>query len=106
MPVADTEKSTPAIAELVPTEIVAFFCRLTSVRRPITAEGLTTNTLPLPLFVLMALLRLPTQPPVHTPLLQDCPVAQSASVEQVLWQTPNPVAGFMFAQVSVPPSAA
>src|SRR5215469_8437220 len=73
MPVATTLKSTPANAELVPTESVAFFCRLTSVRRPITAEGRTTNTLPLPLFVFIALLRLPTHPPVHTPALHVVP---------------------------------
>src|SRR5262245_55283242 len=106
MPVATTLKSTPANAQLVPPGSVACFCSLTSVRRPITAEGRTTNTLPLPLFVFIALLRLPTHPPVHTPALQVCPVAQSALVEHVLSHMPKPVAGLMFAQISAPPRAA
>jgi hypothetical protein len=56
-----TSKSTPAYAELVPISMLVFFCRLTSVRRPITAEGLTTNTLPLPLLVFIPALRVPAQ---------------------------------------------
>src|SRR5216684_133379 len=59
--VAFTSKSTPAYAELVPTLMVEFFCTVTSVRRPITAEGSTTNTFPLPLLVLIPALRVPAQ---------------------------------------------
>src|SRR5262249_40413826 len=106
MLVATMLKSTPANVELVSTESVAFFCRLTSVRRSIIAEGWTTNTLPLSLFVFIALLRLPTHPPVHTPALQVCLVAQSALVEHVLSHMPKPVVGLMFAQISALPRAA
>src|SRR5215510_4201575 len=56
-----TSKSTPASAELVPTLMVAFLCTVTSVRRPITAEGRMTNTFPAPLFVLIPAERLPAQ---------------------------------------------
>src|SRR6266852_6710546 len=56
-----TAKSTPASAELVPMSMLLFFPTVTSVRRPITAEGLTTNTLPLPLFVFIPACR----PPMH-----------------------------------------
>jgi hypothetical protein len=77
--VTPTEKSTPASAELVPTSSVAFFCRLTSVRRPMTAEGSMTNTLPAPLLVLIAALNVPAQlfcpgVIVHT---THCPVERS-----------------------------
>jgi hypothetical protein len=52
-----TEKSTPAKAELL--AVVCFELMVTSVSRPMTAEGLTTKTLPFPLFVLIATLALP-----------------------------------------------
>lgn len=52
-----TEKSTPAKAELL--AVVCFELMVTSVSRPMTAEGLTTKTLPFPLFVLIATLVLP-----------------------------------------------
>jgi hypothetical protein len=45
---------------------VPFFPTVTSVRRPITAEGLTTNTLPLPLLVLIPAERLPAHAPFRT----------------------------------------
>src|SRR5215831_19831931 len=65
-----TLKSTPASAELVPMDVVLFLTRLTSVRRPITADGRMTNTLPLPLLVLM-----PTpNPPTHKLLPWPAPV--------------------------------
>src|SRR5258708_40290821 len=54
-----TSKSTPANAELLPILTVLLFCTLTSVRRPITAEGLMTNTLPAPLLVFIPALRVP-----------------------------------------------
>src|SRR5215472_8669559 len=64
-------KSTPASAELLPAEAEVFLeLRLTSVRRPITADGRMTNTLPLPLLVLM-----PTpNPPTHKLLPWPAPV--------------------------------
>jgi hypothetical protein len=58
-------------------EVVRLFYRLTSVKRPITADGLTRNTLPLPLLVFIPALKLPVHPPVHTPPVQVCPGAQS-----------------------------
>src|SRR5262245_1287135 len=85
-----TLKSTPASAELVPTEAVLFLVRLTSVKRPITADGRMTNTLPLPLLVLM-----PTpNPPTHKPL--PCPSPVHATVPSgwrvhVSWQVCPPV---------------
>jgi len=103
IPLAVTEKSTPAYAELVPTSIVLFFCRLTSVRRPTTAEGLTTNTLPKPLLVFMAAPRVPEQPPVHTPVVQLWPVEQSASLEHDVAHMPKCVVASIFTQV--PPIA-
>src|SRR5215813_5279426 len=86
-----TLKSTPASAELVPTEVVTFLKRLTSVRRPITADGRMTNTLPLPLLVLM-----PTpNPPTHKPLPWPLPVQSIAPVvglrAQLSWQICPPV---------------
>src|SRR6516164_7599348 len=62
-----TLKSTPASAELEPVKGVVLVERLTSVRRPITADGRMTNTLPLPLFVLMPAARLPTHKPFPWP---------------------------------------
>src|SRR5262245_6715390 len=59
-----TLKSTPASAAPVPMEMVLFLTRLTSVRRPTTADGRMTNTLPLPLLVLMPA----AKPPTHKPL--------------------------------------
>jgi hypothetical protein len=47
-----TLKSTPANAELVAV-VPCFELTVTSVRSPITADGLTTNTLPVPLLVLI-----------------------------------------------------
>src|SRR5262245_27975337 len=84
-------KSTPASAELVPTSTVLFFCRLTSVRSPITAEGRITNTLPAPLFVLI-----PTaNPPAHRPLPWPLPVhvmtPVMGSAVQFSWQVSPPV---------------
>src|SRR5215472_17563037 len=66
-PVTLTVKSTPASAELLtPPTVLPFCCEftVTSVRRPTTAEGLTTNTLPLPLLVLIPATALP----MHSPL--------------------------------------
>src|SRR5947209_11984572 len=81
-----TLKFTPARAELVPVKGVVLVVRLTSVRRPITADGRMTNTLPLPLLVLMPTLNPPTHKslpwPVHATvpsgwraqlLSQSCP---------------------------------
>ena len=81
-----TLKFTPASAELVPVKGVVLVVRLTSVRRPITADGRMTNTLPLPLLVLMPTLNPPTHKslpwPVHATvpsgwraqlLSQSCP---------------------------------
>src|SRR5215470_4768014 len=62
-----TLKSTPASAELEPMEVALFLARLTSVRRPITADGRMTNTLPVPLLVLMPAARLPTHRPLPWP---------------------------------------
>jgi hypothetical protein len=56
-----TLKFTPANAELLATN--CFELSETSVRRPITAEGLTTKTLPLPLFVFIATTALPAHWP-------------------------------------------
>src|SRR5215813_4767337 len=72
-----TLKSTPASAELVPAEEVVFLEeRVTSVRRPITADGRMTNTLPLPLLVLMPTLN----PPTHKPGPWPSPVQSIAPV--------------------------
>jgi len=57
----DTAKSTPASAELVPVVLVLFFDTVTSVKRPTTAEGLITNTFPLPLLVFIPVVTLPMQ---------------------------------------------
>src|SRR5262245_46384698 len=65
--VTSTLKSTPASAEaeLIPVvELKFLLLRVTSVRRPITADGRMTNTLPAPLLVLMPAFRLP----MHKPL--------------------------------------
>src|SRR5437667_11034519 len=59
-----TLKSTPASAELLTEPVVEPSCfelTVTSVRRPTTAEGLTTNTLPLPLDVLIPAFAFPMQ---------------------------------------------
>jgi len=74
-----------------------------SVRRPTTAEGLTTNTLPKPLLVFMAAPRVPEQPPVHTPVVQLWPVEQSASLEHDVAHMPKCVVASIFTQV--PPIA-
>src|SRR5215470_15130478 len=84
-------KSTPASAELLPAEAEVFLLlRLTSVRRPTTADGRMTNTLPLPLLVLM-----PTpNPPMHKPLPWPSPVhttEPSGWSVQVSWQVCPPV---------------
>lgn len=60
-----TAKSTPANAELV--EVVCFELMVASVRRPMTAEGLTSNTLPFPLLVLIATSVCPTHDEVAEP---------------------------------------
>jgi hypothetical protein len=57
-----TWKFAPASAELLTAPVLLpfwFELTVTSVRRPITAEGLTTNTLPLPLEVLIPAMALP-----------------------------------------------
>src|SRR5437773_11763451 len=74
-----TLKSTPASAELVPTEARLVLVRLTSVRRPITADGRMTNTLPAPLLVLMPTLN----PPTHKPL--PCP-SPAQLTEPACWR--------------------
>src|SRR5215468_4563104 len=84
-------KSTPASAEPMPAVAVVFLeLRLTSVRRPITADGRMTNTLPLPLLVLM-----PTpNPPTHKLLPWPSPVhttEPSGWSVQVSWQVCPPV---------------
>jgi hypothetical protein len=81
-----TEKSTPANAELL--AVVCFELTVTSVRRPITADGLTTNTLPFPLFVFIATLVLPMHDadavPEQMPVLGQKPLrSQTPPVEQV-----------------------
>src|SRR5262249_18781354 len=61
-PVTDTEKFTPARAELLTAPLPlpdCFELTVTSVRRPMTAEGLTTNTLPFPLEVLIPATAMP-----------------------------------------------
>src|SRR5215468_1607972 len=78
-----TSRSTPAKAELVPTLMVLLFCTVTFVSRPITAEGLMTNTLPLPLLVFMPALMVPPQTPeagigTHVPLEQSVPAEHVA----------------------------
>src|SRR5579864_7799922 len=84
-------KSTPASAELVPTLTVLLFCRLTSVKRPTTAEGRMSNTLPAPLLVLI-----PTaNPPAHKLLPWPSPVhvitPVLGSAVQFSWQVCPPV---------------
>src|SRR2546428_10994950 len=71
-----TLKSTPASAELVPTEARLVLVRLTSVRRPITADGRMTNTLPAPLLVLMPALN----PPAHKRLPWPSPAQLTVPV--------------------------
>ena len=85
-----TLKSTPASAELLTepvAELTCFELTVTSVRRPTTAEGLTTNTLPLPLDVLIPAIAFPMQVPV-------CPVhvlLPPASIVQSTWHCTPPV---------------
>jgi hypothetical protein len=65
---------------------LCFELTVTSVRRPITAEGLITNTLPLPLEVLIPA----TATPAHCP---DCGVhvlLPRASIVQLDWQVYPP----------------
>jgi hypothetical protein len=68
-----TEKSTPAKAEL--DAVVCFELTVTSVSRPITAEGRTKNTLPFPLLVLIATSVLPMHEadavPEHIPVFEQ-----------------------------------
>ena len=71
-----TLKSTPASAELLEMPVELWFLELivTSVRRPMTAEGRITNTLPLPLLVFRPAFALPMQVPDdagswHVPVL-------------------------------------
>src|ERR1019366_4790238 len=61
-PVTVTLKSTPASAELLAT--VCFELTVTSVSRPITAEGLMTKMLPAPLDVLIPATACPLQVPL------------------------------------------
>jgi hypothetical protein len=81
-----TEKSTPANAELL--AVVCFELMVASVSRPMTAEGLTTNTLPFPLFVFIATLVLPMHDadavPEQMPVLGQKPLrSQTPPVEHV-----------------------
>ena len=64
-----TWKSTPAWAEVMAA--ACFELMVTFVRRPTTAEGVTTKTFPLPLDVFMAVLMVvtaPAIPPVSAPV--------------------------------------
>src|ERR1043166_6452671 len=81
-----TLKSTPASAELVPTEARLVLVRLTSVRRPITADGRMTNTLPAPLLVLMPTLN----PPTHVPSTPVHATVPSGWRVQLFWQISPP----------------
>src|SRR4029077_11698375 len=58
--VAVTLNSTPACEELETVVPACFELIVTSVRRPTTAEGVTTNTLPLPLDVFIVVLTVVT----------------------------------------------
>ena len=99
-----TEKSTPANAELV-AGWVCFELAVTSVRSPMTAEGLTTNTFPVPLEVFIVTLVLPMQVLVVVPeqkpefsqtpsiVSQVPPVPHSAFVVQAV--CPEQVAGLV-----------
>src|SRR5215467_2573822 len=85
-----TLKSTPASAELVPMSATLFLARLTSVRRPTTADGRMTNTLPLPLLVLMPA----AKPPAHKLLPLPSPrhaIVPSGLRVQFCWQICPPV---------------
>jgi hypothetical protein len=77
-----TEKSTPANEELL--AVVCFELMVASVSRPMTAEGLTTNTLPLPLFVFIATLVLPMHDaeavPEQMPVFAQKPLTRSQVV--------------------------
>src|SRR5437660_561576 len=111
-----TAKSTPANAELV--AVVCFELMVTSVNKPMTAEGLTSNTLPLPLLVFIATSvwptheadALPEQIPVSVqkPLTtsQVVPLAeQSVSDKQATapWQVCVAVGQFAVVVQAVPP---
>lgn len=89
--VTATDTSTPASAELDPMNVLvpAALClppMVASVRRPITAEGLMTNTFPLPPDVFIPA----EKPPMHalswvspqTPFAQVWPVKQSELLAQ------------------------
>src|SRR5262245_34294943 len=78
-----TLKSTPASAELVPMLTVLFFPTETSVRSPITAEGLIRKTLPLPLLVFIPALRKPAHLPLET--FPQTPVVPPARGKMQLW---------------------
>ena len=81
-PAMVTAKSTPANAELV--AVVCFELMVTSVNKPMTAEGLTSNTLPLPLFVFIATSVWPTHDadalPEQIPVFVQKPLTTSQVV--------------------------
>src|SRR5260370_2972121 len=86
---AVTVKSGPDRAELLTAPVVApfwFELRLTSVRRPMTAEGLTTNTLPAPLDVLIPA----TACPPHVPEAGVHVLLPEESIVQFIWHTSPP----------------
>jgi hypothetical protein len=85
-----TQKFAPARAELLTAPVLlpdCFELTLTSVRRPTTAEGRTTNTLPLPLDVLIPAMAFPMQIPVDWVHV----LLPLASTLQLIWQVCPPV---------------
>src|SRR2546426_11818113 len=88
--------STPANAELVPMLTELFFPTLTSVRRPMTAEGLMTKALPLPLLVFIPALRVPMHNPLpttpHVPEVAPFGITQVSGAVQLLSDVHEPPA--------------
>src|SRR6266853_4023031 len=83
-PVTVTLKSTPASAELLTAPVLlpdCFELTVTSVSRPITAEGLTTKMLPAPLDVLIPA----TACPLQVPLAGVQLLLPRASIVQLSW---------------------
>src|SRR5437879_849332 len=88
-PVTVTLKSTPASAELLTAPVPLPDCfefTETSVRRPITAEGLTTKMLPAPLDVLIPA----TACPLQVPLAAVQVLLPEESIVQLSWHCSVP----------------
>src|SRR5450759_4895550 len=88
-PLTVTLKSTPASAELLTAPVLLPACfelTVTSVSRPITAEGLMTKMLPAPLDVLIPA----TACPLQVPLAAVQVLLPEVSIVQLSWHCSVP----------------